>query len=69
MKRDVDYALHMFITTPLPEFIDSPVKEHTAIATRVSTWTVPYEELNKRVNTKSRASLTVSADTRAPGTF
>ena len=48
----MDCALHMFITTPLPKFIDSPIKEHIAIATRKSTWTAePYEELNKRVNT------------------
>ena len=69
-EGDVDCALHMFFTTPLPKFIDSPVKEHMAIATRKSTWTIePYEELNKRANTKSRRSLTVSADITAPGTF
>jgi hypothetical protein len=30
-------SLHMFFTTPLPKFIDSPVKEHMVIAIRKST--------------------------------
>jgi hypothetical protein len=69
MKGNVDCAPHMFITTPLPKFIDPPVKEHRCIATRKSTWPEPYEEVNERANTKSRASLTVSANRRTPGSF
>ena len=42
----IDCALHMFITTPLPKFIDSPVKERKVVATRISTYR-SYGELNK----------------------
>jgi hypothetical protein len=45
----VDCALHMFITTPLPKFIDSPVKKSEFVATRKSTWRRCYEELNNEL--------------------
>jgi len=71
MKGDVDSAPHMFLTTPLPKFVDLSVKEYKAIATRISTWSLmPYDRLYKNANTKLRASLTVIVN-RAPsrGTF
>lgn len=42
----VDCALHMLVTTPLPEFINSPVKECRVIATRKSTRS-SYEEFSE----------------------
>ena len=49
MKGNVGCALHMFLTTPLPKFINSLVKEHLVIATRKSTLTgEPYEEFSHK---------------------
>jgi hypothetical protein len=36
MKVDEDCSRHMFVTAPLPKFIDSLVIEHRSIATGVS---------------------------------
>ena len=38
VKIDVDCGLHMFVTTPLPTFIDSPVNKCRVVATGHSTY-------------------------------
>lgn len=45
-KVNTDYAHHMIVTAPLPEFIDSSVKEHMSTATGESA--PSYKEVNKR---------------------
>lgn len=44
MKVDVDCPPHMFVATPFPEFVDTPVKEHWVIAVGEST-SRSYEEV------------------------
>ena len=45
----MEFAPHMFVTTPLPKFVDSPVKKSRFVATRKSTWRRSYEKLNKEL--------------------
>ena len=47
MKVDKDCSHHMFVTAPLPKFVDSSVIKHGHLATGESAFR-PYEELNKK---------------------
>lgn len=66
----VDCAPHMLVTAPLPEFINSPVKERSVMATRISTWSLSsYEEFSKEEVLKSISLPTVHARRSVPGSF